>query len=1024
MTQQVNRLAEGGNLDRSVRIRFWYDNKACEGYPGDTLASALLANGVYLVGRSFKYHRPRGIYSAGAEEPNALVQLESGARTEPNRRATEVELYEGLRASSQNCWPSVNFDLGAISSKLSRVLPAGFYYKTFMWPASLWMTYEKFIRKSAGLGKTPTAIDPDNYDKTFAHCDVLVIGGGAAGIQAAWAAGCAGARVMLLDEKNEFGGALLSEPSSHDDCDDNQWGQQWIEQKMASLNKMKHVTVLSRTTVTGYYDYNFLVANQRINGHPQPHNDGCKSKEWARERLWKIRAKQVVLATGAFERPLVFADNDRPGVMLAGALRSYINRYGVLPGKRIVILTNNDSGYLTASDAKNVGAEVTVVDIRQHSQLHYQGAMPQSEAVAQTKKLGIKVIENATISGVDFAQQKIRKAEVMSLSEDGNAVVGSVQTIDCDVIGVSGGWTPTLHLFSQAKGMLKYRDDLHCFVPAQTAINNPCFVAGACRASYQLGDCLSEGFDAGCAAAKAVGFDTDHLTLDTVPAPVQTAPIRPLWILPCDHPIGQGKKKHFHELHNDSTVADIELAAREGFESVEHLKRYTTTGMGTDQGKTSNINALSVMSKLRNLPIPQIGTTTFRPPYTPLTLGAIVGHDRRQLFLQERKTAMQAWHDNNAAVYEDVGDWKRPYYFPKRGESMHDAVQRECLAARNSCALLDASTLGKIDLQGKDTAQFLNMLYTNAWSQLAPGRSRYGLMLNEHGMVFDDGVTTCVAENHYHMTTTSGGAARVMNWIEEWLQTEWPDMEVYATSVTEQWAVASLNGPNARKLLADLTDLPLDNEAFPFMSMQAGRVANIPARIYRISFTGELAFEINVPARYGLALWQALMKSGKKYDICPYGTEAMHILRAEKGFIIVGQDTDGTMTPMDLGMDWIVSKKKSDFLGKRSFTRIDTARSGRKQLVGLLTADPKLVLPEGTHIVQAIQPKPPMKMLGHVSSSYMSPNVGRSIALASIKDGFNLKGQTLDVALLDGTHHKVTVTDPIFFDKQGARTNG
>ncbi len=1017
MTQQVNRLPQGGRLERGQRIHFWYDDKAYEGYLGDTLASALLANGVHLVGRSFKYHRPRGIYSAGAEEPNALVQLELGARTEPNRRATEIELYEGLRASSQNCWPSVNFDLGAISAKLSRILPAGFYYKTFMWPASLWLTYEKFIRKSAGLGKSPTEIDPDSYDKTFAHCDVLVVGGGPAGVQAAYAAGCAGARVMLLDEKNEFGGTLLSETALINGIDTNQW----IEQKIAALNEMEQVTLLSRTTVTGYYDYNFLVANQRIAPHMGADNaDRKQTKSTAtspKERLWKIRAKQVVLATGAFERPLVFADNDRPGVMLAGAIRSYINRYGVLPGKHIVILTNNDSAYLTAVAAKTSGAVVHIVDVRHNLQ---------SVAVRQAQELGINIIENATISGVGYGKRQIQKAEIMSLSEDGCDVSGVAQTIDCDVVGVSGGWTPIIHLFSQAKGKLTYRDDLHCFVAAQAAVNNPCIMAGASQASYRLDDCLSEGFAAGCAAAKAVGFKVSRLSSDARSGEPDTDPLRPLWILPCDHPIGQGKKKHFHELHNDSTVADIELAMREGFESVEHLKRYTTTGMGTDQGKTSNINALTVMAKLRNLPIVEVGTTTFRPPYTPLTFGAIVGHERRQLFLQQRKTAMHPWHDKMGAVYEDVGDWKRPHYFPKLRESMDDAVQRECLAARNACALLDASTLGKIDLQGKDTVKLLNMLYTNAWDQLAPGRCRYGLMLNEHGMVFDDGVTTCLAENHYHMTTTSGGAARVMGWIEEWLQTEWPQMEVYATSVTEQWAVASLNGPYARKVLEQVIDMPdsLNNDSFPFMSMREARVADIPARIYRISFTGELAFEINVPARYGLALWQALMDAGKQYDICPYGTEAMHVLRAEKGFIIVGQDTDGTVTPMDLGMDWIVSKKKSDFLGKRSFTRTDTAKAGRKQLVGLLTEDPQFVLPEGSHVVEAVKPKPPMAMLGHVSSSYMSPNVGHSIAMALIKDGFNRKGQTLDVALIDGTSHKVQVTEPLFFDKQGERIHG
>ena len=1000
---QKYRLDRESRIDRSKPIQFFYDDKPYQGFAGDTLASALLANGVHLVGRSFKYHRPRGIYTAGSEEPNALVQLESGAYTEPNRRATEVEIYRGLRATSQNCWPSVNFDLGAVNSWVSRILPAGFYYKTFMWPASLWMTYEKFIRRAAGLGKSPMHSDPDFYDKTYAHCDVLIIGGGPAGIQAAYAAGQAGARVILAEEKAEFGGALLSENHQIND----QPGMGWVAEKLAALSAMPEVTILPRTTVTGYFDYNFLVANERVSEHL-----GLSNDDTPKERLWKIRAKQVVMATGAIERPLVFADSDRPGVMLAGAIRTYINRFSVLPGGKLVFITNNDSAYGAALDAANAGAAVEVVDLR---------AALNNELADKVRKAGITIHNNSTITGVDYRKGCVHGVDIMTLAEDGKSVNGKKQHIDCDLVGVSGGWNPTVHLFSQSKGKLKFVDDLHCFVPDQTSINNPMVVAGSCSGLFTLNECLKQGFDAGCEAVKAAGFDhsstdnnsqADHADIEL--SEQDSTDIRPLWILPCDHPIGRGSKKHFHELHNDSTVADIELAAREGFESVEHLKRYTTTGMGTDQGKTSNLNALTVMSGLRGVPVPEVGTTTFRPPYTPLTFGSIVGHDRRELFLQKRKTAMHPWHERNGAVFEDVGDWKRPWYFPKAGEDMHAAVQRECIEVRKACGLLDASTLGKIDIQGKDSAWLLNMLYTNAWSQLAPGKCRYGLMLNEHGMVFDDGVTSCLAENHYHMTTTSGGAARVMGWIEEWLQTEWPELEVYATSVTEQWAVASLNGPNSAKLLSELTDLPLDDESFPFMSVKDATIAGIPGRIFRISFTGELSYEINVPARYGLALWEALIEAGEKHGLCPYGTEAMHVLRAEKGFIIAGQDTDGTMTPMDLGMDWIVSKKKADFLGKRSFDRSDTSRPGRKQLVGLLTEDPKFVLPEGAHVVESLKSAPPMKMLGHVSSSYMSPNVGRSIAMALIKDGFNRKGQNLNVALIDGSSQKVTVTDPVF----------
>ncbi|MEM7195299.1 MAG: sarcosine oxidase subunit alpha family protein [Pseudomonadota bacterium] len=996
---QDYRLSEGGRLNRSKTIRFWFDNKGYEGYPGDTLASALLANGVQLVGRSFKYHRPRGIVSCGSEEPNALVQLENGAHTEPNRRATEIELYDGLTAHSQNRWPSLKHDVGAINAKVARMLPAGFYYKTFMWPGSMWLTYEKFIRKAAGLGKSPTEIDPDCYDKLHAHCDVLIVGGGPAGLQAALHAGRTDARVILIDEKPEFGGSLLGERYDINDAP----ASEWIRETVSQIKQLPNVTLLPRTTVTGYYDYNFLVANERFSEHLGPKHPGNEPKE----RLWKIRAKQVVLATGSIERPLVFADNDRPGVMLAGAIRNYINRFGVLPAKRLVILTNNDSAYLTALESQSAGATVEIVDTR---------PSPESDWVSAAREAGIRIYENSTITGVDYRRGRIQHVDIMQLSPDGIDVRGARTVLDCEVVGVSGGWTPTVHLYSQSRGKLRFLDDKHCFVPGEPSPTCVSMSVGACAAEFSLSGALEDGAEAGRSAAAAAGFE--HADAVNVPAvnEQKEADFRAQWIMPTDHPVGRGPKKHFHELHNDATVGDIELAAREGFESVEHLKRYTTTGMGTDQGKTSNMNALSVMSNLRNTTIPAVGTTTFRPPYTPLSFGSVVGHDRRELFLQKRKTAMHPWHARNNAVFEDVGDWKRPFYFPKSGEDMHAAVQRECLVTRTSCGLLDASTLGKIDIQGADASRLLNMVYTNAWSKLAPGKCRYGLMLNEHGMVFDDGVTTCLGQNHYHMTTTTGGAARVMGWLEEWLQTEWPEWDVYCTSVTEQWAVASLNGPNSRKVLEKLCDQPLDDDSFPFMSTQSFEVAGIPARVFRISFTGELSYEINVPARYGLALWEAVMAAGDEFDICPYGTEAMHVLRAEKGFIIVGQDTDGTVTPMDLGMDWIVSKQKEDFLGRRSFSRSDTSREGRKQLVGILTEDPKVVLQEGAHLVSEVKSAPPMNMVGHVTSSYMSPNVGRSIALALVEDGHNKIGSTLSVALMDGSSQRVTITKPTFLE--------
>ncbi|MGR3913009.1 MAG: sarcosine oxidase subunit alpha, partial [Gammaproteobacteria bacterium] len=829
-------------------------------------------------------------------------------------------------------------------------------------------------------------------------------------------------RVILADERLEFGGGLLGiAPDAA--AIGGVPATQWVAQRVRELQGMDEVTLLPRTTVTGYYHDNFLIACERAGERLGPHKD-----DTPKERLWKIRARRVVLASGAIERPLVFADGDRPGVMLAGALRAYIHRFGVLPGKRIVVLGNNDSAYHAALDAARAGAEVVIVDVR---------AAPGGEVVEEARAMRISILAGHALSAVDYARGRISGASAMALSEDGGAVRGDARAVPCDLIAVSGGWTPTLHLFSQARGKLAYCGARHCFVPAELAndagdandANNAHLpvCAGACGGSFRLEQSLAEGHAAGLAAAAALGFESAAAAPDLTATEPRHGAMRPLWILPCEHPIGAGPKKHFHELHNDATVADLALAVREGFDAVEHLKRYTTTGMGADQGKTSNLNALAALAELRGAPgdIGALGLTTFRPPYTPLSFGAIVGHERRDLFAQCRTTPMHAWHVRHAAVFEDVGDWKRPYYFPARHERMHDAVRRECLAARTAAVLLDASTLGKIDIRGADALKLLNMVYTNAWDNLAPGRCRYGIMLNEHGMVFDDGVTTRLGAQHFHMTTTTGGAARVLNHLEEWLQTEWPDCRAYCTSVTEQWAVASLSGPRSRAVLAGLCDAPLDSAAFPFMSMREMRVAGIPARVFRVSFTGELAFEINVPARFGLAVWRELMRAGEAHGICAYGTEAMHVLRAEKGFIIVGQDTDGSVTPADLGMNWLVSKTKGDFVGKRSLARSDTARAGRKQLVGLLSEDPSRPLPEGAHVIETSWlRRAPKKILGHVSSSYFSPNLGRSIALALVADGFRRKGEMLKIAVPQGGRRRARVTGAVFFDADGARARG
>ncbi|MEM6988165.1 MAG: 2Fe-2S iron-sulfur cluster-binding protein, partial [Pseudomonadota bacterium] len=694
---------------------------------GDTLASALLANGVRLVGRSFKYHRPRGILAAGVEEPNALVQLERGAHTEPNTRATSVELYAGLYATSQNRWPNLKFDVGVVNSWLARFFPAGFYYKTFMWPERMWMTYEHVIRRAAGLGKAPKEPDPDRYEHRYDQPDVLVVGAGPAGIAAAVAAARAGGRVVLVDENAELGGSLLGDTASID----GKPAVDWVAEMAQELAENERVRVLTRTTLTGYFDYNYLIATEHVTAHLGPQRDD----KLPRQRLWKLRARKVVLATGAIERPLVFADNDRPGVMLASAVRTYQHRYGVIPGDKLVVFTNNDSAYATAIDAARAGRSACVVDCRKAAG---------SAVVDAANAAGVEMIMASAVTGVRY-KQGIQSVDVMALSADGRSVTGAVRVFECDLVCSSGGWNPAVHLHSQAKGKLRWLEDLYTFAPAECASTMPHASVGACDGEFSLAACLAAGWNAGGGAADA----------PTAEPAVAGEALQPMWVVPTDHPLGEGPKKHFHEFQNDATAADLLLAQREGFESIEHTKRYTTTGMATDQGKTSNVNAIGIVADARGVSIPEIGVTTFRPPYTPLTFGAIVGQNRRHLFHMVRKTPMHAWAEEQGAVFEDVGDWKRARYFPRAGEDMDAAVRRECKAVRDGVGLFDASTLGKIDLQGPDTAWLLEMLYTNAWQRLAVGKCRYGLMLNEHGMVFDDGVTTRLGENHYHMTTTT-----------------------------------------------------------------------------------------------------------------------------------------------------------------------------------------------------------------------------------------------------------------------------
>ncbi|HLB06607.1 MAG TPA: 2Fe-2S iron-sulfur cluster-binding protein, partial [Alphaproteobacteria bacterium] len=787
------------NFDRQLHFRF--NGKTLIGYAGDTLASALVRSGLKLVGRSFKYHRPRGIVSAGAEEPCALVQLGRGALSEPNRRATQVELFEGLEAKSVNAWPSVGFDVGALNGAFAKLFVAGFYYKTFMHPRSFWMRYyEPAIRRFAGFGKAPTLPDPERYDHKHVHCDVLVAGGGPAGLAAALAAARSSARVVLADEQNEFGGQLLGRRELIGDAP----ALDWVGRTVDELENLSEVRLLPRTTVFGYYDHNYLCLLERRSDHLSPAQRPSQS---SRHRVWHVRAKEVVLAMGAHERPLVFADNDRPGVMLAHAAQTYVNRYGARPGERAVVFTNNDSAYGAAIDLARGGVEIAaIVDVRE---------APPALLSAHARAHGLAVIANGAITAVEGVRA-VRAAVVDTLTAGGAGIAGSPRRIACDLVLQSGGWNPAVHLHAQAQGGLDYRPEDGCFVPAHGRQQN--VSVGAAKGSFALADCLAEGYAAGARAAERAGFgEGTPAPLPEVEPEPPSAP-RLLWIVPSDRPLGHGRAKHFVDLQNDVTAADLRLAQREGLSSAEHVKRYTTLGMGTDQGKTSLVNGVAILSALRGESAGHVGVPTFRPPYTPVSFGALAGNERGELMDPIRVTPMHDWHVAHGALFENVGQWKRPWYYPHPGETMEAAVRRECLAVRRSVGVLDASTLGKIDIRGPDAAAFLNRVYTNRFDTLAVGRCRYGLMCRDTGMVFDDGVTTRLGEYHFHMTTTTGNAAAVLDWLEEYAQTEWPSLKVFFTSLTEQWAVVSIAGPNAPAVMAELAPgLPLDEARFPFM---------------------------------------------------------------------------------------------------------------------------------------------------------------------------------------------------------------
>ena len=988
-------------IDQTTKLSFKFNGQTLYGFKGDTLASALLANNIHLVGRSFKYHRPRGIMTCGSEEPNALVQVGNDeSLTEPNVRATEIELYEGLEASSQNCWPSVNFDVGAINNFFSSFIPSGFYYKTFMWPASFWEKYEYIIRKSAGLGKSPTKPDQDLYDQRYLHCDVLVVGGGISGIISAKIAAQNNLNTVLLDDKSNLGGiTIFQDNDSFKINNDN--ANKWLEKEIESLKSLKNLTIKTRSSLAAYHSYNYLLAKENLTDHLSL----SEKKNKIRQRLWKIRAKKVIIATGSIERPLIFNNNDRPGIILSSSIKKYIDYYGVKCGQKISLFTNNDSAYETAiSLKKNSVNVISVIDVRDKSN---------STIVKQAEKLGIKIHWKHTVVET-YGYKKINSIDLMRLSDDGSRVVGNKLNEVCDCLGISGGWTPLVHLFTQSGGKLKFRNTDNVFLPDKHDYNQ--LSVGSCNGDFELEDVIKNSNKLVKEFLNTDNSDFDNLDVICSKEVDKTN----IWLLPSNKPFG--KTKPFLDFQNDSTAKDVKLALREGFKSIEHVKRYTTTGMGTDQGKLSNMHALGIVAETVGVKMGELGTTTFRPPFTPLTFGVIVGRNVGEFFDITRKTPMHEWHVQQNAKFENVGQWKRAWYYPKKNENMHQAVQRESKAVRDGAGILDASTLGKIDIQGTDASEFLNRVYTNAWSKLEIGKCRYGLMLNEDGMVYDDGVTTRLNENHYIMTTTTGGAANVLSKLEEYLQTEWPELDVYFTSVTDHYATVSICGPNSKKILSKvIPDLDLTDDKFPHMSFKNTIIDKTRCRVMRISFTGELSYEINIRSNYGKSLWEKCFEAGKEYNITPYGTETMHLLRAEKGFIITGQDTDGTMTPVDLQMDWIISKKKYDFIGKRSLYRSDTIREDRKQLVGLLTEDPNEVLEEGAQIIAETNKKP-VEMLGHVTSSYFSPNLNKSIALAVVKSGKKLKGKKMFVPMKNKTIG-VTITDTVFLDKENKRLN-
>ena len=989
----TRRLPRGGRLiDRTRPVEFTFDGRPMRGYEGDTLASALLANGQRVMGRSFKYHRPRSVVASGPEEPNALMGIGSGARFEPNRRATDQALHAGLEARSQNAWPSLGFDVGRVNDFAAALLPAGFYYKTFIHPRPAWKhLFEPFIRRAAGLGAAPTEADADRYEQRYAFCDTLVVGGGIAGLAAALAAGAAGGRVMLVERAGHWGGRAIVDGAVIDGMD----APDWVKDALQRLDAMENVTVVPRCEGSGVYDHGYVLCTESLTDHRA-------DKAGPRQRLWRVRARRVVTATGAIERPLSFAGNDVPGVMLASAVRDYVDLHGVAPGERTVIVTNNDDAYRTARTLLAAGLGVpAIVDAR-------VGA--DSAIVREVKGLGVVVHAGRGIATV-HGDGAVAGVSVCHQSGDGAVL----QEIRCDCVAMSGGWSPVVHLWSHCGGRLWWDEARAMFRPdpdrPPTGADGTGFVvavgaaAGALTPSEVLAS-TSEAMEAEPPACDSPG----------------EAPIRPVWIMPDGAP-RRLRSKMWLDFQNDVKVSDMRLAAQEGFESVEHAKRYTTLGMATDQGKLSNVNGLAVLAERTDRTIPEVGTTTFRPPYTPVTIGALAGEGRGVVFQPLRRTPMHDWHAKRGAHWEPVGQWRRPYCYPGQGEDHADAVAREVTNARERVGLLDASTLGKIVVRGPDAGRFVDMLYTNMMSSLAPGRCRYGLMCDENGFLIDDGVVARIDGATWLCHTTTGGADRIHAWMEDWLQTEWWDWQVHAVNVTEQFAQVAVVGPRARAVLEALGGMDVSKEALPFMAWADGTLGGTPLRAFRISFSGELSYELAVPADRGLELWLALMEAGAAHGIAPYGTEALHVMRAEKGFIMIGDETDGTVVPQDLGLDWAISRKKDDYLGKRGQARPAFHRPDRWKLVGLETLDGS-VLEDGAYaLAEGTNANGQRRVQGRVTSTYRSPTLGRGIALGLIERGPERMGEAVGISRIGQGPVEARIVSPVFLDPDGTRAD-